>query len=289
MAEAVPVNLDEEERSDEAPLPISSVSAIRSTDEPERMPPLTLLPLLLLGLVAARVRWRPRPDGVFPMIRSSTLAVLAVLSFLAVTRPAAAVKYMTLTEAVTAFIGADAKPFKVSRKVTAEERARLLRDYGWQAEEEYTFYLGKDAAGQPVAYVLVVSERFNTCFHKYAIGLKPDGEVIDTVVVELSCPRSFPINSKGFLKQFRGKRHGDPLDDARRHRRGERRHALLGVHRAGDPQGRVAAQPLVRRRPTGEERRQGARGARGRRVRDPEGDRHRRDHEPAACKSMRPA
>jgi hypothetical protein len=35
--------------------------------------------------------------------------------------------------------------------------------------------------------------------------------VIDAVVVELSCPRATPINRKSFLKQFRKKRHTDPL------------------------------------------------------------------------------
>jgi len=140
------------------------------------------------------------------------VVALLVLGLCLAPRPAAAVKYLTVGEALQTFIPKGTKVFKVTKGVTAEQRAVLVRDYGWEpTEKEYEFYVGKDAAGVPLGYVILVPEVFNTCFHKYAVGMKPDGEVIDTVIVELSCPRAFPINRKSFLAQFKGKKHTDPL------------------------------------------------------------------------------
>ena len=123
-----------------------------------------------------------------------------------------AVKYMSLKKAVTTFIPKGAKILKATKALTSEQKKRLTLDYGWTPKKDkYTFYVGRDADGNALAYVIIVPEIFNTCFHKFAVGMKPDGEVIDTVIVELSCPRAMPINKKAFLKQFRKKRHSDPL------------------------------------------------------------------------------
>ena len=120
---------------------------------------------------------------------------------------AGAVRFMPLGEAVKRFVPEGARIFKVTRPLDATQRKRLESDYAWRPDRgEYVFYVARkdDAA---VAYVVLVPEVFNTCFHKYAVGLKPTGEVIETVVVELSCSRSFPINRKAFLGQFAAKRH----------------------------------------------------------------------------------
>lgn len=139
-----------------------------------------------------------------------TVAVCLCVLFLG--GPAAAVKYMSIGQAVKTFIPKGAKILKATKSLTSEQRQRLIRDYGWTPrKEKFVFYVGRDAGGKALAYVIIVPEIFNTCFHKYAIGMKPDGEVIDAVVVELSCPRATPINRKSFLKQFRKKRHTDPL------------------------------------------------------------------------------
>lgn len=145
-------------------------------------------------------------------VRPALLGSIIVCFVLASPGSAFAVKYMSLGQAVKSYLPKGAKVFKVTKKLKASDKKRLLTDYGWKAtESKYTFYVGKDGSGTPLAYVFVVPEIFNTCFHKYAVGMKPDGEVIETAIVELSCPRAFPINRKSFLKQFRGKGHSDPL------------------------------------------------------------------------------
>jgi hypothetical protein len=116
---------------------------------------------------------------------SRTLVVLAVVLLAA---DALAMKYMSLGEAIKAFVK-DSKVVKLTRSLTAEQKARLAADYGWKPkEDEVIFFEGRDPAGKSVAFVFVIAEAFNTCFHKYAVGVSPEGAVIDALVVELSCP-----------------------------------------------------------------------------------------------------
>jgi hypothetical protein len=136
---------------------------------------------------------------------------VAQVAVLAWAGPAPAAKYMSIDDAVKMFVPAGDQVVKVSKALTGEQKKRIAVDYGWApADGKYTFYAGK-RGGKRTAYVYIQPELFGTCFHKYAVGIKPTGEVIDTVVVELSCPRATPTNKKSFLKQYRGKQHTDPL------------------------------------------------------------------------------
>ena len=149
------------------------------------------------------------------MTFSKMLAVLtALVVAMAWASSASAVKYLSLGDAVKKFLPADAKVLKVTKVPSADDRRRLLDDYGWEATEpEYVAFKGVDKADETKAlgYVFVVPEIFNTCFHKYAVGVAPDVKILESVIIELTCPRSFPINKKAFLKQFKDKTHADPL------------------------------------------------------------------------------
>ncbi len=142
------------------------------------------------------------------------LSCLAALGALLGATDARAVKYLSLGDAVKKFLPADAKVLKVTKVPSADERKRLLDDYGWEATEpEYVAFKGVDKADESkvLGYVFVVPEIFNTCFHKYAVGVAPNGKILESVIIELTCPRSFPINKKAFLKQFKDKTHADAL------------------------------------------------------------------------------
>lgn len=146
------------------------------------------------------------------MTLTKTLAVLAVALLWA--SSASAVKYLSLGDAVKKFLPADAKVLKVTKVPSADERRRLLDDYGWEATEpDYVAFKGVDKADEnkTLGYVFVVPEIFNTCFHKYAVGVTAEGKILESVIIELTCPRSFPINKKNFLKQFKDKTHADAL------------------------------------------------------------------------------
>jgi hypothetical protein len=147
-------------------------------------------------------------------MKTTTAWWVAAAAVMAWASQASAVKYMAIGEAVKKFIPADAKILKVTKTPSADERKRLLDDYGWEASEpEYVTYVGKDKAddAKTLGYVFIIPEIFNTCFHKYAIGVAPDGKILESVIIELTCPRSFPINKKAFLGQFKDKTHNDPL------------------------------------------------------------------------------
>lgn len=135
------------------------------------------------------------------------LRTAAVLALVFAAADALAMKYLSLGDALRAFLS-DAKVVKLTRTLTPEQRQRLAADYGWKPkEDEIVFYEGRDPAGKSVAFVFVIAEAFNTCFHKYAVGVSPDGAVLDSLVVELSCPRAYKVNRKSFLQQFQGKKH----------------------------------------------------------------------------------
>lgn len=145
------------------------------------------------------------------MRRRILIAVSVCLGLLALTNPASATKFMSIGDAVKRFVPSGAKIVKITKKISGRERQILAEDYGWTpTESKYAFYVGKQGE-ERVAYVLIVPEIFNTCFHKFAVGMEPDGEIIDTVIVELSCPRALPINTKSFMSQFSGKSYQDPL------------------------------------------------------------------------------
>lgn len=144
--------------------------------------------------------------GVTPIV-----SVLAVVFCSALSTSAGAVKFLSIGDAVKTFVPEGAKIVKVTKVLNVDQRKSLREDYGWTpSQEEYTFYVGKRGE-ERLAYVLIVPEIINTCFHKYAVGMKPDGVIIDTLIVELSCPRAFPINTRAFMSQFGGKTFADPL------------------------------------------------------------------------------
>jgi hypothetical protein len=41
--------------------------------------------------------------------------------------------------------------------------------------------------------------------------VSPEGKILESVIIELTCPRSFPVAKKAFLAQFMEKTHKDPL------------------------------------------------------------------------------
>lgn len=151
-----------------------------------------------------------RPSSRQKSVRRLSLALLFALA-VGLPFDAGAMKYLALGEAIKSFVK-DAKVVKVTKKLSADQRTRLAADYGWKADDpEYVFYEGRDAEGKTVAYVFIIAEAFSTCFHKYAVGISPAGEILDSLVVELSCPRSYKVNRKSFLQQFEGKKHDAAL------------------------------------------------------------------------------
>jgi hypothetical protein len=123
-------------------------------------------------------------------------------------------KYMGLEEAIKYFLPPGDKVFKASKTIPADKLEATKKRFRLQSTADfkevlapgpYTFYVGRDASGNAGMYILILEQYWRTCYHKYAIGIAPDGKVKEIVVLELNCRYAYPINRKPFLKQFNGK------------------------------------------------------------------------------------
>jgi hypothetical protein len=124
-------------------------------------------------------------------------------------------KYMSLEEAIKYYLPQGSKVFKVAKTIPSDQLEATKKRFRLQSNIDfkevlspgpYTFYVGRDANGAATAYILILEQYWRTCYHKYAIGIEPDGKIKDIVVVELNCRFAYPINRKSFLKQFKDKK-----------------------------------------------------------------------------------
>ena len=161
------------------------------------------------------------------MRAKSRLFVLLMSTALMVTfsGPAAAMKYMSLKDALTHFFpGAKSKTTKITKLKDAEaavpagKLGKLKKKYDLEDTGDFknkltagphTVYVGRDTAGTVKGYVMVLDQYWRTCYHKYAVGLDAGGAIKEMVVMEFNCKYQYPINKKSFLKQFNGKKGGE--------------------------------------------------------------------------------
>lgn len=127
---------------------------------------------------------------------------------------AAAIKYMSLKEAIKYFMPAGSKPSQVSKTIPDDKFEEIKNKFNLKSTTDfkekiskgpYTFYVSRDDAGNATMYILILEQYWRTCYHKYAVGIEPNGNVKEIVIVELNCPYAYPINKKSFLGQFKGK------------------------------------------------------------------------------------
>lgn len=144
--------------------------------------------------------------------------VLSLSIVIAFAERAHANKYMGLEEAIKYYLPQGSKVFKVSKSIPAGKLEATKKRFRLQSTVDfkevlspgpYTFYVARDASGAATAYILILEQYWRTCYHKFAIGIEPDGKVKDVVILELNCRFAYPINRKPFLKQFKGKK-ADP-------------------------------------------------------------------------------
>jgi len=145
----------------------------------------------------------------------SRIGVVFVLGLmLVVPTEAWAMKYMSMKDAIKHFIPPGSKPFKVQKTIPAAKLEEIKARFNLRATADfkekiskgpYTFFIARDPAGNPTAYIVILEQYWRTCHHKYAIGITPDGKIKEVVVTDLNCPYAYPINRKSFLKQFKGK------------------------------------------------------------------------------------
>lgn len=146
---------------------------------------------------------------------SFLLAILIVCLGTMIPRSASATKFMGLKEAIKYFLPEGSKVSKVSKSIPKNKYKMIEKRFRLQSTEDfketlsegpYTVYIGRDASNNANMYILILEQYWRTCYHKYAIGIEPNGKIKEVVVVELNCRFANPINRKSFLKQFKDKK-----------------------------------------------------------------------------------
>ncbi len=144
------------------------------------------------------------------------MVALFILCFGAVfPNRALATQYMGLKEAIKYFLPEGSKVSKITKSIPKSKYKMIEKRFRLRSTEDfketlpvgpYTVYIGRDASNKVNMYILILEQYWRTCYHKYAIGIEPNGEIKEVIVVELNCRFATPINRKSFLKQFKGKK-----------------------------------------------------------------------------------
>jgi hypothetical protein len=125
-----------------------------------------------------------------------------------------AMKYMGLKDAIKHYLPADATLSKVNKTLSAGQASALKKKYGLKDSSDfkdtlkpgnYTVYIGRGADKKAKIYIFILEQYWRTCFHKYVVGVTPDGKIKEVNVMDLPCKYQRPIAKKSFLKQFDGK------------------------------------------------------------------------------------
>lgn len=125
--------------------------------------------------------------------------------------PAAGQVFLTETQALQVIFGQDVVAKRDSKSLTDAERKKLEASSGLHfPEPAYAFFV-VERQGQVAGYALVLDEIGKSEPITFMAGMTPEGKVIDVAVLVFRESRGWEIKEKRFLRQFRGKRVGDPI------------------------------------------------------------------------------
>jgi hypothetical protein len=128
---------------------------------------------------------------------------------------AAAIKYMSTKEAIKHFLPSGAQVSKVSKTLPAGKLAALKKKYDLNDSTDFkntltagphTVYIGRGKDGKAQIYIFIMEQYWRTCYHKFVVGVTPDGSIKELKPMDFPCKYERPIAKKSFLKQFTGKK-----------------------------------------------------------------------------------
>lgn len=117
-----------------------------------------------------------------------------------------ALTYSSVKDAVTSSLGSGKKIFQSKIAMTPQARQTLQKDLQWTPSQgTFKVYYAKAADGRPQRYAFILTDKLAVCggIHKYCIAINADGSVSDVKILELTCDRSYCINTRSFLAQFK--------------------------------------------------------------------------------------
>jgi hypothetical protein len=183
----------------------------RSVTSHQCMRILPFAALVFLALVTARFLRRHRHKTVFaggsPAFEKITGISVGILFILSITAGVShAIVYSTVKDAVVSFLGEGKEIFQTDINITPEVMQALKKKVEWAPQTgSVKVYYSKGKDGSVEAYAFVLSEKLEICggLHKYCIKMSSKGQVEGVKILELTCDRSYAINTKAFLNQFR--------------------------------------------------------------------------------------
>jgi thiamine biosynthesis lipoprotein len=136
----------------------------------------------------------------------------ASAAMLASAVPAAGQVFLNESQALQTVFGQDVVARREAKSLTDGERKKLEASTGLRFPEPSYNFLVVERRGQLVGYAVVLDEIGKSEPITTMVGITPDGKVSDVAVMVFRESRGWEVKEKRFVRQFHGKRVGDPIE-----------------------------------------------------------------------------
>ncbi|MGD9211097.1 MAG: FMN-binding protein [Desulfobacteraceae bacterium] len=174
-----------------------------------RLLPFTVLVMLAITTIRFSAKRKQKPVmaksrvGLKKVSSVSSGIILIVLVSVGISN---ALTYSSVKDAVVDFMGEGQKIYQTSIEITPDIKQTLKKELEWNPQKDsIKVYYNKTDDGTVDSYAFVLSEKLKLCggLHKYCVKISAKGEVEGVKILELTCDRSYCINTKAFLNQFK--------------------------------------------------------------------------------------
>ena len=125
--------------------------------------------------------------------------------------PAGAEVYLTEQQALKIVLPKSESIERETRTLSDAQRNQLQEKSGLRfPEKQFLFFIGK-TKGKVDGYALIMNEIGKHEFITFIVGVSAKGEISDCAVMEFRESRGWEVREQRFLRQFRGKKSGDPI------------------------------------------------------------------------------
>ncbi|MGD9223605.1 MAG: FMN-binding protein, partial [Desulfobacteraceae bacterium] len=141
-----------------------------------------------------------------------------LLAGLLTAKTSSALTINTSKDTVIGFLGKGQKIYQKHIELTPEHMKQFTTRLGWTPDRtKYKAYYSKSDGQSVDAYVFILEDTLKACggLHKYGIKVSAKGEVTGIKIIELTCDRSYCINNKAFLRQFKSFNSANAKDKAK--------------------------------------------------------------------------
>lgn len=125
--------------------------------------------------------------------------------------PALGQVFLNEAQALNAIFGPDVTATRELKSLTDAQRKQLEQSSGLHFPESSYTFLPVAKHNQPAGYGLVVNEIGKSEPITFMVGMGADGKVVDVALMVFRESRGAEVKEQRFLRQFHGKRVGDPI------------------------------------------------------------------------------